>query len=204
MVKLKYSFISFEGIEGSGKSTQAKLLSEFLSNSNIDFLLTREPGGSKVSEKIREILISEEYEKLNSKTELLLNFAARIEHVEKTIKPALNQGKIVICDRFADSTYAYQGNAFGIEKQVIDQIAKISLDDFAPQITFLIDVPLELGFARINNRSTNNRYEKLGLDFHQKVYLGYQELAKKNKRIIKIDGSKAQNEIAQEILNFLL
>ncbi len=192
-------FISFEGIEGCGKSTQAKKLHDYFAGS----ILTREPGGTEVGEKIREILISEKYPKLEAKTELLLNFAARLEHIQKVIKPALALDKMVISDRFFDSTYAYQGSAFGVEFEVIDQVKKMSIGEFAPDLTFLIDVPLEIAFKRIEGRAGNNRYEKLGFDFHQKVRDGFLDLAKKNSRIKIIDGTKNPDQIFQNILNLI-
>jgi dTMP kinase len=192
-------FITFEGIEGCGKSTQAKKLHEYFAHS----ILTREPGGTKAGEKIREILIDEKIEKLEAKTELFLNFAARLEHVEKLIKPALAQNKMVISDRFFDSTYAYQGSAFGLDYQLIDEVKKMTIGDFIPDVTFLIDVPVELAFQRIEGRAGNNRYEKFRLDFHQKVRDGFLLLAKKNPRIIVIDGTKSPEEIFQKILNLI-
>jgi len=200
---MKSKFITFEGIEGSGKSTQAKKLHEFFLAKNVESILTREPGGTFASERIREILIDEKIEKLEAKTELFLNFAARLEHVEKLIKPALAQEKIVISDRFFDSTYAYQGSAFGLDEKIIDEVKKMTIGDFAPDITFLIDVPVEIAFERITNRSDNNRYEKLGLDFHQKVREGFLQLAKKNPRIRLIDGTKNQQQIFTEITQIL-
>lgn len=200
---MKPKFITFEGIEGSGKSTQVKKLHEFFLSKNQNSVLTREPGGVAASERIREILIDEKIEKLEAKTELLLNFAARLEHVEKLIKPALSKGSIVISDRFFDSTYAYQGNAFGLDENLIDNIRKMIIEDFAPDITFLIDLPVEAAFERIKNRSDNNRYEKLGLDFHKKVREGFLQLAKKNQRIKVIDGTKSQQEIFEEITQVL-
>ncbi len=193
-------FITFEGVEGSGKSTQCKALYEFLREKNIEAILTREPGGTKAGEEIRKILIDEKIEKLEAESEILLNFAARKEHVEKLIKPALQEGKIVICDRFFDSTYAYQGDAFGINYNEIDKIKNFTIGNFAPDITFLIDVPVELAFSRIQGREGNNRYEKLGLDFHQKVREGFLELAKKNSRIKVIDGTKTPEEILRNIV----
>lgn len=192
-------FISFEGIEGCGKSTQAKKLHEYFLSKKIDAILTREPGGTKAGEKIREILIDENIEKLAAKTELFLNFAARVEHIEKLIKPALAAKKIVISDRFFDSTFAYQGAAFGLDEKLIDDVKKMSIGDFAPDITFLIDVPVETAFARIEGREGNNRYEKLGLDFHKKVRDGFLNLSKKNPRIKIIDGTKTPQEIFTQI-----
>jgi dTMP kinase len=200
---MKPKFITFEGIEGSGKSTQVKKLHEFFLSKNQNSVLTREPGGVIASERIREILIDEKIEKLEAKTELLLNFAARLEHVEKLIKPALSKGNIVISDRFFDSTYAYQGSAFGLDESIINNVKQMVIGDFSPDITFLIDLPVEVAFERIGNRSDNNRYEKLGLDFHQKVREGFLQLAKKNQRIKIIDGTKNQQKIFEEITNFL-
>lgn len=204
MTEIKYKFITFEGIEGSGKSTQSKKLYEFLLAAKLNVTLTREPGGTKASEKIREILIDDEIEKLEAKTELFLNFAARLEHVEKLIKPALAENKIVISDRFFDSTFAYQGSAFGLDSKLIDDVKKMTIGDFAPDITFLIDVPVEHAFARIQNRESNNRYEKLGLDFHQKVRNGFLKLASENQRIVLIDGTKTPKEVFEKITQFLL
>ena len=195
MTEIKYKVITFEGIEGSGKSTQSKKLYEFLLAAKLNAILTREPGGTKASEKIREILIDDEIKKLEAKTELFLNFAARLEHVEKLIKPALAENKIVISDRFFDSTFAYQGSAFGLDSKLIDEVKKMTIGDFAPDITFLIDVPVEHAFARIQNRESNNRYEKLGLDFHQKVRNGFLKLASENQRIVLIDGTKSLKKL---------
>ena len=200
---MRPKFITFEGIEGSGKSTQVKKLHAFFLEKNIDAILTREPGGTFAGEKIREILIDEKIEKLETKTELFLNFAARLEHVEKLIKPSLAQGKTVISDRFFDSTFAYQGNAFGLDETLIEDVKKMAISDFAPDITFLIDVPVEAAFARIQTRVDNNRYEKLGFDFHQKVRDGFLQLAKKNPRIKVIDGTKNQQEVFAEIIQIL-
>jgi dTMP kinase len=194
-------FISFEGIEGSGKSTQVKKLHEFFQNKKIDVILTREPGGTKAGEKIREILIDENIEKLDPKTELLLNFAARLEHVEKLIKPALKANKTVICDRFFDSTFAYQGYAFGVDFSQIEKVKEMAIGNFTPDITFLIDAPVDFTFDRIKTRADNNRYEKLGLEFHQKVRMGFLELAKKNPRIKIIDGTKTIDEVFSQIIN---
>lgn len=196
-------FISFEGVEGSGKSTQAKKLFEFLIAKNSEAILTREPGGTVAGEKIREILIDENIDKLEAKTELFLNFSARLEHVEKLIKPAIEQNKIVISDRFFDSTYAYQGNAFGLDSGLIDEVRKMTLGDFAPDITFLIDVPVDVAFERIHGREGNNRYEKFSQDFHQKTREGFLNLAKQNPRIRIIDGTQTVDEIFNQILTLI-
>ena len=199
----KFRFISFEGIEGCGKSTQAKKLYEYFLAKQLNCLLTREPGGSLAGEKIRNVLLDEEIENLNPKSELLLNFASRIEHIEKLIKPALDKGSIVICDRFFDSTYAYQGGAQGISFKDIDDIRKIAINNFAPDITFFIKVEVEEGLNRVKNRFDNNRYDKLNIDFHHKVNDQFLELAKKNPRIKTVDGMQNQQQVFQQILNFI-
>ncbi len=200
---MKYKFITFEGIEGSGKSTQSKMLHEFLLTKNYDAIITREPGGVTAAELIRGVLLDENIAKLEAKSEIFLNFAARIEHVEKLIKPSIKAGKIVISDRFFDSTFAYQGFGFGADLALIEKVKNLAIDDFVPDITFLIDVPVELAFARIEGRSTNNRYEKFGKDFHQKTREGFLQMARKNSRIIVIDGTKNIAEIAEAIKNHL-
>ncbi len=200
---MKYKFITFEGIEGSGKSTQSKMLHEFLLTKNYDAIITREPGGVPAAELIRGVLLDENIAKLEAKSEIFLNFAARIEHVEKLIKPAMKAGKIVISDRFFDSTFAYQGFGFGADLKLIEKIKNLAIDNFTPDVTFLIDVPVELAFQRIEGRSTNNRYEKFGKDFHQKTRDGFLQMAQKNSRIITIDGTKNITEIAEMIKNHL-
>ena len=167
---------------------------------NRQAILTREPGGSATGEVIRNVLLSEEFPKLEAKSEVFLNFAARIEHVEKIIKPALATKKFVICDRFFDSTYAYQSAGFGVDEKIIDEARKLAIGDFKPDITFLIDVPVDVAFARIEGREGNNRYEKLGRDFHQKVRDGFLKIAAKDLRVKLINGSKNQQEVQQEIL----
>jgi dTMP kinase len=199
----KNLFITFEGIEGSGKSTQSRKLQEFFLENKINAILTREPGGCEISEEIRKILLAEKFGNMQVLSEILLNFTARLEHVEQVIKPALMQGKVVICDRFFDSTYAYQGSAQGVDLAIIQAIQKITLGDFQPDITFLIDVEVEQAFERIKSRSDNNRYEKLGLEFHQKVRSGFLKLIDKNKRIKKIDGLQDPKQVLLDIIKYL-
>lgn len=194
-------FITFEGIEGSGKSTQSKKLNEYFLNKSQETILTREPGGTKTSEQIREILINNV--NLDAKTELLLNFASRNEHVEKLIKPSLQNNKIVICDRFFDSTYAYQGSAMGIDFALINKIKELTIGNFAPDITFLIDIDVETSLKRLSNRKDNNRYDAFSVNFHQKVRNGFLKIAKQNSRIKIIDGDKSADEIFSEIINYL-
>lgn len=193
-------FITFEGIEGCGKSTQSKKLHQYFLNENKDVILTREPGGTKEAENIREILINDD---LDYKTEVLLNFAARNEHVTKLIKPALQENKMVISDRFFDSTYAYQGYAMNVDLELINNIKEQIIGNFSPDITFLIDVDVDLAFERISTRSDNNKYENFAKDFHQKVRDGFLELSRHNSRIKIIDGSKNADDVFAQILTHL-
>lgn len=201
---MKYKFITFEGVEGCGKSTQSKILHESLTQRNILSTLTREPGGTTASEKIREILLSDDFEQLESKTESFLNFAARIEHVEKLIKPKMDNNEIVICDRFFDSTIAYQGYGFGNDINKIKILNDIAIGKFTPDITFLIDIDVEKCFSRISDRETNNRYERLDIDFHKRVRQGFLNISKNNDRVKVINGEQSIDKIASQILNFVL
>jgi dTMP kinase len=201
---MQYKFITFEGVEGCGKSTQSKLLRDYLQEKNNEVILTREPGGTKVAEEIRAILVNGAVNKLDGVTEILLNFAARRDHVERLIKPALQENKIIISDRFFDSTYAYQGYGYGEDLNIIENIKQSSIGDFAPEITFLIDIDVEETLKRVANRSDNNRYEDMDLEFHQKVRHGFLEIAKNNhKRFRVIDGRNSIEEIQKEIREFL-
>ncbi|MCE3255159.1 MAG: Thymidylate kinase [Rickettsiaceae bacterium] len=197
-------FITFEGIEGSGKSTQAKLLYKYFSNKNIPAILTREPGGTPIAEEIRNLLVNGEIDKMDGVCEALLNFAARRNHVEKLIKPALSNSTIVISDRFFDSTIAYQGFAQDVGLQLIKNIRELAIGHFKPDLTILIDVDVETAFERIKSRADNNRYEKMDKNFHQKVREGFLEIAKNDAQRIKvIDGNKSEQEIHQMVLDYL-
>jgi dTMP kinase len=197
-------FITFEGIEGSGKSTQTKLLHQYFLEQNIPAILTREPGGSKVAEEIRALLINGEIDKMDGVCEVLLNFAARRDHIEKLIKPALAKGEIVICDRFFDSTIAYQSFGQNVDLQIIKNVQNAAIGGFAPDITFLIDVEVDVAFERIKTRADNNRYEKMDRNFHQKVRKGFLEIAKNNpRRVILIDGNQSAKTIQNIIRSHL-
>ncbi len=199
-INSKYRFITFEGIEGSGKSTISRKLHEFLLANAIDNILTREPGGTKVGEDIRSILVKE---KLSPISEVLLNFAARIEHVDKVIKPSLEKQKIVICDRFFHSTYAYQASAMGIDVALIDEVRKISINNFAPDIVFLIDLPIEIALKRTRSRADNNKYDIMANDFHQKVRQGFLTQAQNDDKIVVLDGTKTIDDIFAEAVGLI-
>lgn len=199
----KNLFISFEGIEGCGKSTQAKKLQEYFNQNKIENILTREPGGTEIGNKIREILLTSTSQNIQAITEVLLNFASRVEHCQQVIIPSLNQGKMVISDRFFDSTFAYQGFAQKIDIDQINLIKKIAIGNFEPDITFLIDLDVELAFERIKQRDDNNRYEKLAIEFHHQVRAGFLKLASQNLRIKIIDGNQSIEKIFLQIINYL-
>tara|TARA_Y100000385_G_scaffold237140_1_gene251523 strand:+ start:1884 stop:2492 length:609 start_codon:yes stop_codon:yes gene_type:complete len=199
-----YNFITFEGIEGCGKSTQAKMLHEYFLKNSQESILTREPGGTDLAEKIRELLLSDNFGRICSKTEILLNYAARKDHIKKLINPSLESGKKVVSDRFFDSTFAYQGFGRGINLDLITTIHKQILNDFSPNITFLIDMDIEKAINRLKSRSEINKFDKMGLEFHQKIRDGFLCIAKNNPGRIKIiDGNRPKEEIHQDILKTL-
>ena len=200
-------FITFEGCEGCGKSTHSKLLSQFFSKNNINSVLTREPGGTVAAEKIRALLLDQNLS-LEYSSELLLHFAARIEHVSNVIIPSLNQNNVVICDRFYDSTIAYQHYGHGLDLGVMNQMHKIFLNNLKPDITFLLDISDDVFFQRKHKKSFKytDRYEQLGDDYHLKVRKGFLDLASKNRdRYHIIDTSSVHtNDAQKKIIDIVL
>ena len=171
-------FITFEGGEGGGKSTQVKLLAEAIGRANQPVVLTREPGGSPGSEEIRNLLVSGAVDRWQPMSEVFLNYAARTEHVAQTIKPALADGKWVISDRFADSTMAYQGYGHGLKQSDLSAIYQMALGDFAPDLTFVLDLPIDTGLERAGSRGGGeDRYERMGMAFHERLRRGFLEIA---------------------------
>ena len=199
---MKNKFITFEGGEGAGKTTQIKLLAEFLRGQGCEVLVTREPGGTANGEIIREWLLSKaEWEVLS---EVLLNFTARLEHVEKLIKPALAAGKWVLCDRFFDSTVVYQGYGQGVSLEKISEIKKLVLGEFAPDKTVLLDIDPKIALARAHARGEINRFEKMGIEFHQKIRDGFLRVASENKqRFVVVNAALAYAEVAAEIQSII-
>ncbi len=188
-------FITFEGIEGCGKSTQAKLLSEYLKKNGYEVLLTREPGGPKISEEIREILLNPNNKEMLPETELLLYMASRSQHTGEWIIPALRKDKIVISDRYYDSTIAYQGAARNIDYNIIKTITKYATFGLIPDITFLIDTPAEIGLSRIQPEEAD-RLEQESLEFHKRVRNGFLKLSQEeNKRFFVINGQLSIKDI---------
>jgi dTMP kinase len=202
-------FITFEGIEGCGKTTQIGYLTSYLERTHRPFLLTREPGGTEVGEKIRQILLSSENAGIEPMAELFLYAAARVQHIRQVILPALQAGKIVLCDRFADATLAYQGYGRGLDREWIEKIHSRTMDKVTPDLTFLLDLPVEEGLQRAFKRmekhaSKEDRFEKEALDFHRRVREGYLVLAEgEPERIIILDGMKDEQTLHREIISCL-
>ncbi|MBK3333325.1 dTMP kinase [Persephonella atlantica] len=195
-------FITFEGIEGAGKSTQAKRLYQFLTDKGIKTILTREPGGTKTGKKIREILLSKTEELFPPVAELFLYEADRNFHVHNIIKPYLKKGYIVISDRFIDSTLAYQGYARGLDIKLIKKLNEIASEGIKPDITFLIDIPVKEGMKRIKREK--DRIENEDLQFHYRLREGFLKIAQEEKnRIFVIDGTDSEEKIFQQILEIL-
>lgn len=198
-------FISLEGGEGSGKTTQIRLLKSSLEEKGLDVIMTREPGGTPVAEALREVILKGDPDNMDAKTEALILYAARRNHVEKLIKPALAQGKWVISDRFFDSSVAYQGIAGGVGEANIDQLSRWALGDFAPDLTLLLDIDVTVGLARAGKRMANDdnaedRFEQFGLSFHQTMRTAFLSLQKKSPDRIKlINADQQPEEVAKNI-----
>lgn len=194
-------FITLEGGEGTGKSTQAKRLSAAFEAKGFSSLATREPGGSPGAEDIRKLLVTGEPGRWDAMTETLLVFAARADHVARTIRPALEAGRIVVCDRFTDSTYAYQGVGRGVPRETIRRIEAVVLDDFKPDLTLVLDLPVDVGLARANSRGAQEtRFEKFDIAFHEKLRQAFLDIARRAPdRCIVIDASQSEDAVAAAI-----
>jgi dTMP kinase len=195
-------FITLEGGEGAGKSTQGKRLLARLQKQGIAAILTREPGGSPGAEEIRKLLVEGEPGRWDALTEALLMFAARADHVARTIRPALANHKWVIADRFTDSTYAYQGAGRGIRTKNIAKIEEAVLGGLAPDLTLILDLPVQEGLKRAHARAATaeTRFEKFDIAFHQRLREGFHEIAKANpERCVLIDASGPEDQVAESI-----
>jgi len=193
-------FITLEGGDGSGKSTQIKRLAAELKKRRIDAIATREPGGSPGAEDIRNLVLNGDPDRWDSLTEALLMFAARANHVSHTIKPALMTKKWVICDRFTDSTYAYQGAGHGLARETIRRMEALVLGDFRPDLTLILDIPVEQGLARTGGRTRDMRFEAFDTDFHERMRQCYLTIARKDPmRCEVIDASQDEDAVAKAI-----
>ncbi len=193
-------FITFEGIDGSGKSTQARLLADALRADGLDVVLTREPGGSPGAEEIRRLVLEGDPDRWSAETEILLFTAARRDHLERTIQPALTAGKIVISDRFADSTRMYQGLSRGDLRATVDKLHSLMIGR-EPDLTFIIDMDPDLGLARAKGRKGHEeRFEDMGLDLQRKMRAGFQALAAEFRlRCHLVDGGRAADDVAGSV-----
>jgi dTMP kinase len=197
-------FISLEGGEGAGKSTQNKRIVSWLIEQGGDVVETREPGGTAVSEQIRQVLLDTRNAGLNATAELLLMFAARSQLVQEVILPALADGKIVVCDRFADASYAYQGGGRQLGAETVAIIEKLVLKDLQPDLTLLFDVPVELGMQRVAGRGAADRFEIESIRFFERVRNAYLQRANADpQRFRVIDASRDEEQVWQEVKSIL-
>ncbi|MCK5897658.1 MAG: dTMP kinase [Methylococcales bacterium] len=193
-------FITLEGGEGVGKSTNLKFIEVLLIEKGLQVMVTREPGGTALAEKLRQLLLASDVKKIDASTELLLMFAARADHIQQVIKPALAQEKWVLCDRFTDSTYAYQGGGRGLDTENIAWLEKFVQQQLQPDITFLLDAPIEIGMARAKKRGALDRFETEQHVFFNKVRVAFLKRANDfPKRIKIIDANQALSMVQENI-----
>lgn len=199
--KRRGRFISFEGGEGSGKSTQINLLCDFLEGSDVTVVRTREPGGTPAAESVRALLVEGDTDRWDPEAEGLLHYAARRDHVERLIRPAIEAGSWVVSDRFADSTMAYQGYAHGLGRDWVERLHELVLGSFRPDLTVILDIPVEAGLARAGRRGgTEDRYERLGPAFHGAVRDGFRDIARREPdRCVLIDAGRPLDEVAAAV-----
>ena len=173
---MKGKFITFEGCEGSGKSTQVAMFREYLEKNGIDYVFTREPGGTEIAEKIRGIILDVKNAEMTDECEALLYSAARAQHIKEKIIPALNEGKLVLCDRYIDSSYAYQAYARGLGIDFIKKINSYAVDNCMPDYTVFLNISSTDAFLRKGGQDKDDRLEQVGLEFHKKVFNGYKKV----------------------------
>ena len=197
-------FITFEGCEGVGKSRQIRLLEEYLKQNKINYYLTREPGGTAVSEQIRSVILDGKNVDMTDECEALLYAAARVQLLKENVAPRLEKGELVLCDRYIDSSLAYQGYARGLGVEFVEKINDYAIKNFMPNYTLFLCLSPEQAFKRKGGVDKTDRLELSGIEFHNKVYQGYLELSKKySDRFIVIDASGEINETHQKIINAL-
>ena len=200
---MKGKFVTFEGCEGVGKSTQLKFLIQHLEKIGADYIFTREPGGTEIGEKIRNIILDPSHDKMCDECEALLYAASRAQLLKEVILPALEEGKIVLCDRYYDSSFAYQAYARGLGEEFVAKINSFALEKGRPDLTVFLDLEPELAFKR-KGGADEDRIEKSGIEFHKRVYNGYKTLqAKEPDRIISIDPSSDKYTTSSKIINLL-
>jgi dTMP kinase len=194
-------FITLEGGEGTGKSTQVKLLVAWLRERSIEVVQTREPGGASGAERIRDILVTGSADRWTPLTETLLHYAARADHLDRTVRPALALGRWVVCDRFADSTTAYQGHGHGVPLGFIESLYRSVVGDTTPDLTLLLDLPVEDGLRRAAQRAGHeNRYEQMTVDFHERLRAAFLAIAQADwQRCVLIDASRSVDDVQAAI-----
>lgn len=200
------TFITIEGPDGSGKSTIVKMIEKYLNEKDVNYIATREPGGIHISEQIREVILNTKNTSMDGRTEALLYAAARRQHLVEKVIPALKAGKIVICDRFIDSSLAYQGYARGIGMEEVMNINEFAIDKYMPNLTLYLDIEPKLGLERIlkNKNREVNRLDLENLNFHEKVRKGYLKILKQYpNRVKKIDASQSLDKVFDDVKNFL-
>lgn len=197
-------FVTFEGCEGAGKSTQVRMVEKYLKEKNIPFVLTREPGGTEIAEKIREIILDKNNVGMTDLCETFLYSASRTQVLNEVIIPALNEGKLVICDRYIDSTTAYQGYARGLGADFVDQINRMAVKGYVPDLTIFLDIHPKDAFKRKGGADKDDRLEQMDLAFHEKVYMGYKEIAKKEpERFCSINATGKKCDTHNSIIGLL-
>lgn len=196
---MKGRFITIEGVEGVGKSTNISYIERFLESRDIEFVSTREPGGTALAERIRDVLLDKAESSMDPMTELLLMFAARKQHTEELIKPALERGEWVICDRYTDSSYAYQGGGRGLDSKIISKVEKLTLGSFKPDLTIVLDLPVKKGLARAGNRGELDRFELESEKFFKRVRATFLARAKTHKRYHVINASRSLSAVQGKI-----
>lgn len=194
-------FITLEGGEGAGKSTHARRLADRLADRGIGVEVTREPGGSPGAEEIRRLLVEGAVDRWSPMSEALLHYAARIDHMARLVEPALESGRWVVCDRFADSTLAYQGYGHGLGLEAMLRLHQACLGDFQPDVTVILDLPVEEGLARArtggNGGAREDRYERMGSDFHQRLRDGFLDIAERfPDRCVVVDATRDKDDVA--------
>ncbi len=193
-----------EGAEGVGKSTNIGFVTQYLEKRGIEYVLTREPGGTQLAERIRDLLLAVHEEPMSGLTELLLVFAARAQHLDKIIEPALATGKWVVCDRFTDATFAYQGAGRGLSMETIDQLQSMVQGDLRPDLTIILDLDPEIGMQRASNRGELDRFEREQQSFFRHVRQGYLDIAQAEPdRCTVIDASKALEDVKRNLLTVI-
>ncbi len=201
---MKGKFITFEGCEGVGKSRQIRLVEEYLQKNKIDYYLTREPGGTPVSEQIRSVILDGKNVAMADECEALLYAAARVQLLKEVVGPKIESGQLVLCDRYIDSSLAYQGYARGLGVEFVEKINDFAIKNFMPDFTVFLDLPPEQAFLRKGGVDKGDRVELSGKEFHQKVYEGYKSLAKKYpERFIVIDASGEKEQTHAKVINAL-